>query len=129
MQKTIPQKQGLDAPIGSLTGIGPKRSEMLAAAGIHRVGDLREYLPFRSEDRTQFRSIRSLREEEWVLIRGEVCRVGGFSNRRRGFSLFEILLRDGSGCVKVKFFNQPYLRRIYQPGVRLVLYGQVKRDS
>jgi len=128
MQKTIPQKQGLDAPIGSLTGIGPKRSEMLAAAGIHRVGDLLEYLPFRYEDRTQFRSIRSLREEEWALIRGEVYRVGGFSNRSRGFSLFEILVRDGSGSVKVKFFNQPYLRRIYQPGVRLVLYGQAKRD-
>jgi len=39
-----------------------------------------------------------------------------------------MLVRDGRGSIRVKFFNQPYLRRIYQTGVRLVLYGQIKKD-
>jgi len=130
MQTTAPRnQQQVNAPMQSIVGIGPKRAEMLAAGGIHIVGDMLEYLPFRYEDRTQFRSIRTLREDEWVLIRGEVIRVGGFSPRRRGFSLFEILVSDSSGSIKVKFFNQPYLRSIYQKGVRLVLYGQPKKDS
>jgi ATP-dependent DNA helicase RecG len=101
---------------------------VLAAHGIHKAGDLLDYVPFRYEDRTRFRPIDALRDGEWVLIRGEVCDVGGFDARRRGFSVFEMLLRDGKGSIRVKFFNQPYLRRVYQPGARLVAYGQVKAD-
>ncbi len=127
MQKTYNQRS-VDTPVQFLKGIGPRRSEMLAAHGIRIVGDLLDYIPFRYEDRTQFRSIKSLQEEEWVLIRGEVCSVGGFDARRRGFSIFEMLVRDGSGSIRVKFFNQPYLRSVYQTGIRLVLYGQAKKD-
>lgn len=118
----------MDDAVQFLKGIGPRRSEMLAAHGIRRIGDLLDCIPFRYEDRTQFRSIQSLREGEWVLIRGEVRSVGGFDTRRRGISIFEMLVSDGKGSVRVKFFNQPYLRRVYQTGCSLVLYGQVKKD-
>lgn len=101
---------------------------MLAAHGIRRIADLLDCIPFRYEDRTQFRSIQSLREGEWVLVRGDVRNVGGFDTRRRGFSIFELLVSDGKGSIRVKFFNQPYLRRLYQTGCRLILYGQVKKD-
>ncbi len=119
----------MDDPVQFLKGIGPRRSEMLAAHGIRSVGDLLGCIPFRYEDRTQFRPVQSLREGEWVLIRGEVRSVGGFDTRRRGFSVFEMLVSDGKGSIRIKFFNQPYLRRIYQPGCNLVIYGQVKRDT
>jgi ATP-dependent DNA helicase RecG len=118
----------MDDAVQFLKGIGPRRSEMLAAHGIRRIGDLLDCIPFRYEDRTQFRPIQSLREGDLVLIRGEVCSVGGFDTRRRGFSIFEMLVRDGKGSIRVKFFNQPYLRRVYQPGCSLVVYGQVKKD-
>jgi ATP-dependent DNA helicase RecG len=126
--KMPPNQRRVDSPIQLLPGIGPKRAEMLAAGGIHSISDLLDYLPFRYENRTQFLPMRSLQEDEWALIRGEVIRVGGFGFKRRGFSLFEILVRDSSGSIRVKFFNQPYLRQIYQKGVRLVLYGQLKKD-
>jgi ATP-dependent DNA helicase RecG len=130
MRKTTPENQRwVDAPIRLIPGVGPKRAEMFASAGICRIGDLLEYLPFRYEDRTRFRPIRSLREDEWILIRGEVLRVGGFSSGRGGFSVFEMLVGDGSASIRAKFFNQPYLRGVYQKGVRLVLYGQAKRDA
>ena len=118
----------MDTAVQFLKGIGPRRSETLAAHGIRTVADLLGYVPFRYEDRTQFRPIQSLQEGEWALIRGEVFDVGGFDTRRRGFSVFEMLVKDGKGNVRVKFFNQPYLRSVYKPGVKLVIYGQVKRD-
>jgi ATP-dependent DNA helicase RecG len=129
MQSAKPyNERSVDTPVQFLKGIGPRRSEMLAAHGIRVIGDLLDYAPFRYEDRTQFCPIQSLREEEWVLIRGEVCNVGGFDARRRGFSIFEMLVKDGQSSIRVKFFNQPYLRRIYQVGINLVLYGQAKKD-
>jgi len=120
--------RSMDDAVQFLKGIGPRRSEMLAAHGVRTIADLLDCIPFRYEDRTQFRPIQSLREGEWVLIRGEVRSVGGFDTHRRGFSIFEMLVSDGKGSVRVKFFNQPYLRRVYQPGTSLVIYGQIKKD-
>ena len=117
-----------DTPVQFVRGIGPRRSEVLAAHGIRTVADLLDYPPFRYEDRTQFRPLASLREDEWVLVRSEVCSVSGFSSNRRRVSIIEVLVRDGTGSVRLKFFNQPYLRNVYAVGTELIIYGQVKRD-
>jgi ATP-dependent DNA helicase RecG len=129
MQTTkLARQRSIDDAVQFLKGIGPRRSEMLAAHCIRRVGDLLDYIPFRYEDRTHFRPIQSLREGEWVLIRGVVRSTGEFDARRKALSVFELLVSDGTGSVRAKFFNQAYLRRLYQPGCRLILYGQVKKD-
>jgi ATP-dependent DNA helicase RecG len=120
--------RNIDDAVQFIKGIGPRRSEMLAAHGIRTTGDLLDYLPFRYEDRTQFRPIPSLREGEWGLICGKVCSLGGFEAKRRGYSVFEMLVTDGKGSVRVKFFNQPYLRSIYKVNTKLIIYGQVKHD-
>ena len=119
----------LETPVQFLKGIGPRRAEMLAAHGIRTIGDLLEYLPFRYEDRSRFRAIASLRAEEWILVRGRVSSVSGAEGLRKGFSVLEMLVRDEQGSLRIKFFNQPYLRKLYTVGTHLALYGQVKNDS
>ena len=119
----------IETPVQFLKGVGPRRAEMLAAHGIRSIGHLLEYLPFRYEDRSRFRAIASLRADEWILIRGRISSVGGNEGLRGGLSIFEIRVRDEHGSLIVKFFNQPYLRRLYTVGTRLALYGQVKQDS
>jgi ATP-dependent DNA helicase RecG len=130
MPITVSDKSlNIESSVQFLKGIGPKRSEILAAHGIRVVGDLLEYLPFRYEDRTQFRSLQALKPDEWVLIRGRVCSAGSVNGRGRKLSIFEMLVKDEQGSIRVKFFNQSYLGRVFQVGVYLVLYGQVKMDS
>ena len=119
----------IETPVQFLKGIGPRRSEMLAAHGIRTIGGLLEYLPFRYEDRSRFRAVASLHADEWALIRGRVSSVGGTDGLRGRLSIFEMLVKDEHGSIRVKFFNQPYLRRLYTVGTRLALYGQVKQDS
>jgi ATP-dependent DNA helicase RecG len=55
--------------------------------------------------------------------------LGALKRRSRGGSIFEMLVDDKTGSVKLTFFNQPYLRRTYKEGAELVIYGQVIRDS
>ena len=112
-----------------LKGVGPKRAEALQAQGVRTIGDLLDYPPFRYEDRAQYRPLSSLREGEWVLTRGRICSSGGFEARTRRLSVFEVLVEDGTGSIVLKFFNQPYLRGVYRQGMKLVIYGQAKRDS
>ncbi len=118
----------LDTPVQYVKGIGPRRAEQLAAEGVQTVADLISHPPFRYEDRTRFRSIRSCREGEWVLIRGEICSTGGTHTHRRGISIVEVLVKDETGAIPLKFFNQPYLRTVYRIGIQLVIYGQMRRD-
>jgi ATP-dependent DNA helicase RecG len=119
----------LDTPVQYIRGIGPRRSEILAAHGIRSVADLLEYPPFRYEDRTEFRAIASLSDGEWVLIRGRVCSVGGYEGRVRRLSIVEVLVKDATAGIMLKFFNQPYMKQALSSGQTLVIYGQVKRDE
>ena len=123
-----PRTVRLDTEIQYVKGVGPRRAEQFAEQGIRTAGDLLCRLPFRYEDRTQYRSLASLREDEWVLTRGRIAAVGGFEGRRRRISIVEILVRDETGNVRLKFFNQPYLRSVFKPGHDLIIYGQPKRD-
>ncbi len=119
----------LDDSVQYLKGVGPRRAEEFAAHGIVTIGDLLDYAPFRYEDRTEYRSLGSLREDEWVLTQGRIRSVGGFEARRRKLSVFELLVEDDTGSIELKFFNQPYLRNLYRQSMRLVIYGQTRRDS
>jgi len=127
--KSVSGILSMDTPVQFVKGIGPRRSEALSAMGIHTVGDLLEYPPFRYEDRSQFHPIGSLKEGEWTLTRGIVCATGGFTARGKKFAVFEILLQDKTGAIKVKFFNQSYLRNVYRQGRVLIVYGQVRKDT
>ena len=119
----------LQSPVQYLKGVGPRRSEELNEHGIRTVGDLLEYPPFRYEDRTQFCSLKSLTEDEWVLTKGVICSMSSFDAHRRRLSIVEMVIKDGTGSLLLKFFNQPYMRQAYHQGQELVVYGQVKRDS
>ncbi|NWG13085.1 MAG: ATP-dependent DNA helicase RecG [Acidobacteria bacterium] len=124
-----PQVLRPDTPVQYVKGVGPRRAEQFAQEGIHTVEELLCYLPFRYEDRTQYRPLASLREDEWALTRGRICSVSGFETRKRRMSVLEVLVRDATGSMRLKFFNQPYLRSLYKPGLHLIIYGQVKRDA
>jgi ATP-dependent DNA helicase RecG len=126
---TTPGTLRLETPVQFIKGIGPRRSELLASFDIRTVADLLGWAPFRYEDRTRFRPLSTLHDGEWALARAEVCSIGGFDSRKRRLSILELLVRDRSGSVRLKFFNQPYLRQVYRPGLKLVIYGQVKQDS
>jgi ATP-dependent DNA helicase RecG len=119
----------LDMSAQYVKGIGPRRFELLAAHGIHTIADLIDYAPMRYEDRTRFRPIQGLRDGEWSLLRARVCSIGFFEARTRRMSIVEALVKDQSGALPLKFFNQPYLRRTLAAGQNLIIYGQARHDE
>ena len=55
--------------IAYLKGVGPQRAKVLAAeAGIHTVGDLLTYFPFRHIDRSHTATIASLHEDSGLVV-------------------------------------------------------------
>ena len=98
-----------------------KAQEGAEALGLHTVGDLLEHLP---RDRREARTIGALGPGEQATVVVEVRSITSRPVRRRGMRpLVEATVSDGTGVMKVTFFNQPWLVGKYPPGTRLVLHG------
>ena len=117
----------LDTPVRALRGIGPQRARALATLGLATVGDLLTRLPFRYEDRSVFQAAGGVCEGDTVTLSGELvaCRLRYAG--RRGFAIFEAVLRDDSGCVRAVWPNQAYRRSTLRPHQRVILHGPVVR--
>ena len=114
----------LATPLRLVKGIGPGRAQELADQGLQSVEDLLLHLPFRYEDRSRFLPIASLLPGIKGTLRARVVTAALRRTRTRGFSIFELLVEDDSGSIRVIFYNQPYLRTLLTRGRAVVLFGE-----
>jgi ATP-dependent DNA helicase RecG len=117
----------LATPLRFLKGVGPQRAADLARAGLETVDDLLHRFPYRYEDRVHFAAIATLRVgQEPCPILGEIVETPVRYTRRRGFKIFDALVRDHSGALLATWPNQTYLQRVLVRGKRVVLYGKLE---
>ncbi len=114
----------LQAPVDAVKGIGRRRAEALAGAGIRTAEDLLLNLPFRYEDRSRFASISALAAGSRAAVRGRILSAVLRRTRIRGFTIFSARIEDGSGVLPCLWYNQPYLRNVLKEGREVVLYGE-----
>ncbi len=118
-----------DTTLRFLKGVGPRRGEALQSQGLESVEDLLYVLPFRYEDRRSFARVDDLRVGgpettlDVVVVSSRII-----PTRRRGFSVFEAHLEDGSGRVRAVWYNQPFLERLFVEGRRAVVFGNAAEN-
>src|SRR5579872_4510961 len=117
----------LATPVKYVKGVGPKIADVLAAKGIHTVGELLHYLPFRYEDRLNPRGISELRPGEMATVIGEVRNSGLF--RTRKMPIFQLTVGQGRARLRCLWFNATYLQDKFKPGQMIALYGKVEEDQ
>ena len=116
----------LSTPVQYVKGVGPRIAELLAGKGIHTVGDLLHYLPFRYEDRLNPRGIAELRAGEMATVVAEVRNSGLFRTRR--MPIFQLTVGQGRTRLRCLWFNATYLQDKFVPGQMIALYGKVEED-
>jgi ATP-dependent DNA helicase RecG len=117
----------LSTPVKYVKGVGPRVAEILAGKGIHTVGDLLHYLPFRYEDRLNPRGIAELRPGEMATVIGEVRNSGLFRTRR--MPIFQLTVGQGRARLRCLWFNATYLQDKFVAGQMIALYGKVEEDQ
>jgi ATP-dependent DNA helicase RecG len=97
----------------------------LARHDLETVEDLLYVLPARYDDRRSFARIIDL------VPGGPKCTLSVrilssrlIRTRKRGFTIFEALITDDSGSIRVVWYNQPYLERVIVAGRDAVFYGR-----
>ncbi len=118
----------LDTPIQYCKGIGPKRAELLKKLGIFTVEDALFYLPWRYEDRGNFKKIGRIAYGSYETVSGKVVSAEVASTRRQRVKIFELVITDGSGMLVGSWFNQPFMQKAFRPGQNVILSGIVKSN-
>src|SRR5687768_4768950 len=119
----------LQGPLQYLKGVGPRRAADLQRAGLSTVEDLLYRFPTRYEDRGHFQTIASLKPGESASVSAEVLSCGIRPTRRPRFKIFEMLLRDRTGSLRAVWFNQPFLKDVFHPHQRVILFGKLELTS
>lgn len=119
-----PDPARLEAPLSSLTGIGPALEKKAAAAGVHRVGDLLWRLPKAVGDPPETRLLAEIEPGENGIIAVEVERARRVRTRRGRPAVVEARISDSSGRVRATWFNQPWIIDRLRPGARFLLEGR-----
>ena len=113
----------------SLPGIGEKKALVFQKLGIQTVYDLLSYYPRRYEDRTIKKEIFSLEDGETVCIEATVAESAKLSRIRKGLDIVRFRAFDRSGIVEISYFNQSYLKNVFQKGESFTFYGKVTRGG
>jgi len=115
-------------PVQYIKGVGPRRAKLLYTLGIKTAADALYYLPYRYEDRKNIKKISALKYGSLETIIGRVVSAEVIKLPKRNMKLFELTVSDGSGLVKGKWFNQPFLKKNFEPGQEVILSGIVKAN-
>jgi len=117
-----------DTPVQFLKGVGASRAKVLEGYGLKTAGDLLWFFPFRYEDRRHPTHIADLGHhlDEAVLLRGRIISAHARVSPVKRMKIFEAVLEDESGAVKLVWFNQPFLSDQIKRGDRLAVFGAPK---
>jgi ATP-dependent DNA helicase RecG len=115
----------LDDPIQFIKGVGPRKAILLEKLRLTSIEDCLYFLPFRFEDRTQFKNISQAVSGEYVTLTGEVLNAGTmFMGRRK--RVFEVIVQDKTGVIRAKWFrfNETYMKEKFKTGQKIILSGK-----
>ena len=118
-------KEFLDTEITYLTGVGPKRAELLnKELNIFTFRDLLYYFPYKYIDRTRFYKIAELDPDlPFVQIRGT---IRGYSTEGHGAGKRLVAdFQDGTGTLKLVWFKGgKWITGSFSPGVEYIVFGK-----
>lgn len=115
----------LDAPVNVLAGVGERHAQTLAKLGIRTLRNLLYFFPRRYDDYSQLKPINRLNYGDEVTIIGTLDSLGHRRVREGKTELIEAILNDGTGALRITWFNQPWIAKRLQVGTQYAISGKI----
>lgn len=124
--KHVPPEEriDLDEPITILPGIGEKYAQSLHRLGINNLRDMMYYVPRRYDDYSTLKPINRLDYHEQASVIGTVHSIHTRLARNGTLQVVEAIITDGSGSLRVNWYNQPHIAKRLHPGMQVSLSGK-----
>ena len=123
--KTSATPAALDAKLTVLQGVGPRNAESLAKLGLMTLGDMLYNFPRRYDDYSQLKPIKDLFYGEQVTVIGTIQSVHSRPIRGGKATIIEVIIGDGTGGLRLSYFNQPWLANRFKQGDAISVSGKI----
>ena len=107
-----------------LESVSERKAGRLAELGVETVLDLITTYPRRYIDRTRQADVSDLKEGDEAAVLATV-HTASARRARTGRAVVDVVVSDGTGRLKVVFFNQPWRAKQLQPGTEAIFFGKV----
>jgi ATP-dependent DNA helicase RecG len=115
----------LGAKLTVLQGVGPRNATTLEKLGLFTLRDMLYNFPRRYDDYSELKPIKSLWYGEQVTVIGSVQSVNGRPIRGGKSHITEAVIGDGTGALRLSWFNQPWLTNRFKKGMSISVSGKV----
>jgi ATP-dependent DNA helicase RecG len=95
--------------------------------GLHSLGDLLYFYPRRYDDYSQLKPIKSLWYGEQVTVLGAVESVSSRQTKGGTRTIVEAIIGDGTGSLRLTWFNQPWLLNRLRQGEQISVSGTIEQ--
>jgi ATP-dependent DNA helicase RecG len=115
----------LNASLTVLAGVGPKHAAMLTRLGLNTLGDMLYNYPHRYEDYSKLKPIREVFYGEVLTVIGEVTTINSRQARGRKMTIVEAVINDGTGGLRLTWYNKPWLVNQIKVGEAISVSGKI----
>ncbi|MEA1882898.1 MAG: ATP-dependent DNA helicase RecG [Thermotogota bacterium] len=115
----------LKKQVEAIRGVGPKRGKLFNSLDINTLEDLLFHFPRVYDDRRKIIPLGQVIPGDKITVIGTVHSVKT-TKTRRGMNILQVQLTDDTGVLTLKWFNQPYLNRVFKEGQTITATGKVK---
>lgn len=105
--------------------INVDQQKALKKLNLITIEDLLYHLPVRYENISDVQSIGGLVKGQDAVVYGQLTNLQTRKSWKSKVPIAEAVIEDGSARIKVMWFHQPYLAKMYQEGVYVKLAGKV----
>ena len=117
----------LNASTMVLPGVGSRHAQTLERLGLSTLADMLYYFPRRYDDYTQLIPMNRLVYGQEVTVIGTIQNVYSRPIRSGRMQIVEAVVSDGSGSLRVTWFNQPWIGKRLHKNMPVVLSGKVEQ--
>lgn len=111
-------------PVESLPFVGPSYLNKLSKLDIKTIEDLLHHIPHRYLDFSKTTKIKDIKIGETITIIGNIVSIK--NQATKSGRLMQIAqVEDDSGKTTVVWFSQPFITKVFYPGAKVALSGEV----
>ncbi len=118
----------INSSVAELHKIGKALAKRLVKLQIKTIRDLLFYSPFRYEEYADAGRIADIKGEGNVRVNGVLEIIENRRSRKSHIILTEAVISDGSGKLKLIWFNQPFIKKNLQVGKVYLFSGKVQNE-
>lgn len=118
-----------DTPLSQIASIKKPTLAKLERLGIATVRDMLYHFPFRYEDYSAVLAIDAVTPEEKCTLEGTVTSIEAGRTWKKKMLLTEATLADGTGQIRLIWFNQRFVSQTLKAGMTIRVSGKVTHDQ